>query len=213
MPERSLGAFAHLSPLAHVGPAARPHAHAAHNPHVESRSTEKTDDGFLTKLVFANGASVSVDRSRIDGGIETVITRTDAAGVDHVTTRSIVRGPDGAVTIETHGANGGERTVTLTRQDGALTGHVQTVQADGDEGVLDFTLTRGDGKRTLEISGTTPDGVHLDSLVEMDWAARTVTVTDFEGDKASFSLRAFHDYVEEFGLIGVIADVDPGVIG
>lgn len=204
-------------------------------PGIDSSETVRSDSGSTTTIKFEDGSSLVVVRSHDDDSVTTTSTRTAADGtittaartVTHIddntvqtvltdsngTTTTTVSLEDGTRTTDRVEADGDHVTLVQTQGLDGLTGSYTLIQADGDTGILDYSLIRDDDTQTLSIEGTTADGVAVDSTVSVDLDTKLVTVTDHEGDIATYSLQTFHDQVLDVGLIGLIADVDTGYYG
>lgn len=216
-------------------PSDSPDASAADHAAVTSSETVKTDTGITTSVAFDDGATLVVERTRTDDSISTISTRTDADGTVSVVTKLVTHLDDNTVqtvvssdkgtTTTTIALDSGTRTVDTVNADGDHSTFVQTsgidgligqytlVQADGDSGALDYSLLNDGDTKTLTVEGTTADGVVVDSVVVIDVDTRVVTITDHQGDVATYSLQNFQHQVLDHGLIGVIADVDTGYFG
>ncbi|MFY8094543.1 MAG: hypothetical protein ACOVN0_13790 [Niveispirillum sp.] len=208
---------------------------ASDRPAVTSSETVKTDTGTTTSIAFDDGSTLVVERTRDDDTVSTTSTRTDADGTVSVVTKQVTHLDDNIVqtvvtsdkgtTTTTIALDSGTRTVDTVTADGDHTTFVQTssidglvgqytlVQADGDTGTLDYSLLNDGDTKTLTVEGTTADGVVVDSIVVIDVDTRVVTITDLQGDVATYSLQNFHHQVLDHGLIGLIADVDTGYFG
>lgn len=205
-------------------------------PSITSSDTVRTDDGATTTVTFDDGSTLVVERVRAADSLSTTSTRTDADGTVTTSAKTITHLSDTSlqtVQVDANGTttttvdlNSGTRTLDRVEADGdhvtliqtrgidGLTGQYTLVQADGDSGTLDYSLIiKEGGSQTLSVEGTTADGVVVDSTVVVDLDTRLVTVTDHQGDIATFSLLGFQDQVLDTGLIGVIADVDTGYFG
>lgn len=207
----------------------------AERPAVTSSETVRTDTGTTTSISFDDGSSLVVERVSTDDSKTTTATRTAADGTVSVVTTAVTHLDDSVIqtvvtsdkgtTTTTIDLDSGTRTVDKVTADGDHTTFVQTqgedgligqfsvVEADGDTGLLDYSLIRDGDTQTLSVEGTTADGVTVDSTVVIDVDAKVVTVTDQQGDIATYSLQNFHDQVLDHGLIGLIADVDTGYYG
>lgn len=207
----------------------------AERPGIDSSETVRSDSGSTTTVKFEDGSSLVVVRSHDDDSVTTTSTRTAADGTvttaartvthvddnivqtvqtdSHGTTTTIVSLEDGTRTTDRVEADGDHVTLVQTQGLDGLTGSYTLVQADGDAGTLDYSLTRDGDTQTFSIEGTTADGVAVDSTVVVDLDTKVVTVTDHQGDIATYSLQTFHDQILDVGLIGLIADVDTGYFG
>ncbi|OYQ32800.1 hypothetical protein CHU95_18800 [Niveispirillum lacus] len=208
---------------------------AGDRPSVASSETVTTDNTTTTRIVFEDGSTLVVDRTRTDNSVMTTSTRTDADGTASVVTKLVTQLDDNTIqtlvtsdkgtTTTTIALDSGTRTVDTVTSDGdhitfvqtrvadGLVGEYTLVQSDGDSGTLDYSLLESGDTSTLSVEGTTADGVLVDSTVIIDTDTRMVTITDMQGDVATYSLRNFHDQVQDLGLIGLIADVDTGYFG
>lgn len=202
-----------------------------------SREVERTDSGTVTTLSYEDGSSLVIERVKTDDGYTVTYTSTDSDGgvsVGSVSVEQLDNGsllkqltePDGTVTtttldqetgsklIEVLEADGDTVSITETRDSdtGALTGTISFLEADGDSGTIDFSILTDNGDQTLTVSGHLADGTMLDSVVLWDNHAHTVTVTDYQGDVATFTSSDFQAQLDSVGLIGVIADVEPDAV-
>lgn len=203
---------------------------------VSGSTTETTDAGVITTIDFDDGSTLVVARSSDDDSVSTVSTLTEADGDVFVTTKTVTHLSDTSVQTEETYADGSSTTVTVdsdtqtrtveltetdgdvitfsqTMNDGTITGQYIVQEVDGDTGTLTYSLVVDGFTQTLDIEGQTADGTDVDSIVVINNAQRSVTVTDFEGDVATFNYKDFFHDVHEYGLIGVIANVQPDTIG
>jgi hypothetical protein len=199
-----------------------------------SREVERTDSGTITTLSYEDGSTLVIERVKTDDGYTVTYTSTDSDGGTSVGSVSVeqlddgsllkqLTEPDGTVTTTTLDQETGTKliqvieadgdTVTITQahdsDTGALTGTISFLEADGDTGTIDFSVLSDHGDQTLTVSGNLADGTMLDSVVVWSQQAHTVTVTDYQGDTATFSANDFKAQLDSVGLIGVIADVEP----
>lgn len=208
---------------------------AADRPSVTSGETVKTDTGITTSIAFDDGSTLVVERTRTDDSVSTSTTRTDADGAVSVVTKQVTHPDDNTVqtvltsdkgtttttvaldsntrTVDTITADGDHATFVQTSGIDGLVGQYTLIQADGDSGTLDYSVLNEGDTRTLTVEGTTADGLLVDSVVVIDIDSRVVTITDHQGDVATYSLQNFHHQVLDHGLIGIIADVDTGYFG
>jgi hypothetical protein len=202
-----------------------------------SREVERIDNGTITTLSYDDGSTLAIERVKTDDGYSVTYTSVDSDGGVSVGSVSVeqlddgsllkqVTEPDGTVTTTTVDQETGARlvqvieadgdTVTITESrdsdTGALTGTISFLEADGDTGTVDFSVLNDNGDQTLTVSGYLADGTMLDSVVVWDQQAHTVTVTDYQGDIATFTANDFKAQLDSVGLIGVIADVEPDTV-
>lgn len=214
--------------------AADPDSH----PDVASRTTTTTDTGSITTVSFDDGAKLVVTRSHTTDSDTLTAVRTDADGVVKTDTHSVTKLSDAQTQISDTHSDGSSRTTTIDSQAGTtlvqtveadgdkssltvtrdqtlskVTAHLVMTQADGDSGVLDYTLTHSGTTETIDISGHTADGVAVDSVIIIDAAAHIVKVTDHQGDIATYAIGTFLHQVHDHGLVGVVADVTSGYYG
>jgi hypothetical protein len=204
---------------------------------VISREVERTESGTITTLFYEDGSTLVIERTKTDEGYSVTYTSTDSDGgvtvgsvsVEQLDDGSLLKQltePDGTVTTTTLDQETGAKliqviessgdTVTITENvdstTGLLTGTISFLEADGDTGTIDFSVLKQDGDQTLTVSGHLANGTMLDSVVVWDLHDQTVTVTDYQGDTATFTANDFNAQLDNVGLIGVIADVEPDAV-